>query len=251
MRMRVTSSPIGSPAERGIQPPGDVLQQLGAVVEGAALHQFQEEVLVAVVDAAPSGPSGDHGEDHHSEPVDQARRHQRTAQAHAAERMDRFGGGALQLAHPFHGIAGQYRRVGQRVGRFQGGRDDHLVHGGEPGERIALVVAEGRVARCALCHPGHQLVGRRSHQGGEAVLRRALQPAEVLRPLKAPPSRPALGRTVPVERGDEVNHQLLVFLCGPLAHGSSNVLSLIAVLSGVVSQHPALSQTDQRHGTHR
>ena len=65
-----------------------VLDELGAAVEGAVVDHVERDVGIAVVDAFRAGGTGDHGEHHDPEAIDQAGAQERAGQADTAERAE-------------------------------------------------------------------------------------------------------------------------------------------------------------------
>ena len=111
-------------------------------------------------------------------------------------------GQAAVLLHRPHGVdrvTADQLGVGPGQRPLQGGGEHHLRLRGQSRHAGLL----GRL----LGEPGHQPVGRRSHE--RRVLLLLLEPPQVLGPFHPPEAGPALRGAVAVEGDDEVHHQAL------------------------------------------
>src|SRR5262245_13115580 len=192
---------------------GDILQQLNPAVEGSAGNHIERDVGIAVVDAFRAGGTGDHGEHHDPEAIDDPGAQQRAGQADAAERAEDAGALLLHRPDRLHGVAAHEGRVGPREGLLERGREHHLRRSRElvdAGLLLGLHLGGSR-RRLSAGEAGHQPVRVRAHQVRHRWL--LAEPGEVLRPFETPPAGPAIPRRVAVQGGDEVDQEL--------SHGSS------------------------------
>jgi hypothetical protein len=98
-----------------------VLDEQGAAVEDAVVDHVERDVGIAVVDAFCAGGTGDHGEHHDPEAIDDPGAQQRAAQADAAERAEDAGALLLHCPDRLHGVAAHESRVSPREGLLERG----------------------------------------------------------------------------------------------------------------------------------
>lgn len=184
-----------------------VLDELDAAVEGAVVDHVERDVGIAVVDAFRASGTGDHGEHHDPEAIDDPGTQQRAGQADAAERAEDAGALLLHRPDRLHGVAAHEGRVVPREGRLERGREHHLRRSRELVDASLLLGPElgGSRRRLSAGEAGHQPVRVRAHQVRHRWL--LAEPGEVLRPFETPPAGPAIPRRVAVQGGDEVDQE--------------------------------------------
>ena len=131
-----------------------------------------------------AGGTGDHGEHHDPEAIDDPAQ-QRAGQADAAERAEDAGALLLHRPDRLHGVAAHEGRVGPREAPRARPRT--------PPSALAELVDAGLLLgreRLPAGEAEHQPVRVRAHQVRHRWL--LAEPGEVLRPFETPPAGPAL-----------------------------------------------------------
>ena len=183
-----------------------VLDELDAAIEGAVVDHVERDVGIAVVDAFRAGGTGDHGEHHDPEAIDDPGAQQRAGQADAAERAEDAGALLLHRPDRLHGVAAHEGRVGPREGLLERCREHHLRRSRELVDAGLLLGPGVNSRRLAAGETVHQPVRVRAHQVRHRWL--LAEPGEVFRSLETPEAGPAIPGRVAVQSGDEVDHEL-------------------------------------------
>jgi hypothetical protein len=99
--------------------PGDILEELDAVVERPAGNHVEGDIGVSDIDALAAGFTGDHGENDHPETVHQARLEKRPAQGQAAQRAQTGHAVPLHRSHSRDWVLPDELGIGHDNGAFK------------------------------------------------------------------------------------------------------------------------------------